>query len=281
MMRSPVTATGQWLDALPLQVRNCILWYADHEAGTLDEWRAGGGAGAGGGIFNTGQSEVEAGVSHSVAHSGQYSARVTITNAYRARNGSRAVRLMRWADQHGRHFPSKAYYSVWAYWPRAYNPNKYPPWDLGDGGWWNVFQFKVKDRQGVSQPMWVLNVRRDEFKNEMVFYLYSKYNPSASLAWSDPVAIPVGKWVHIEAAYQISTQHKGRIAIWQDAQLLFDIRGVRTALWSGHAYAIWGVGNYTDHISGDMKGGTATIFFDDAAVSTMRLLSQSSRRECQ
>jgi len=32
--------------------------------------------------------------------------------------------------------------------------------------------------------------------------------------------------------------------------------------------AIWGVGNYTDHITGGDKPGSATIFFDDATIST-------------
>ena len=72
---------------------------------------------AGGGIFNTGGNEVEAIAASDFAHSGAYSARATITNAIRAQNGSRAVRLMRWTDrpwnQGGDYFPDTAYYSTW------------------------------------------------------------------------------------------------------------------------------------------------------------------------
>ena len=36
-----------------------------------------------------------------------------------------------------------------------------------------------------------------------------------------------------------------------------------------HEDVIWGIGNYTDHIVGGKKNGSATIYFDDATVSTL------------
>ncbi len=192
---------------------------------------------------------------------------------------------MRWSDarwlEGGDYFPTEAYYSTWLYFPRTYNPNKYAPWDPGDGGWWNVFQFKVHDRQGVSQPMWSLNVDHDDTNNEMMFYLYSRYHTPSSYNQLDPVAIPVKRWTHLEAYYKHATRKRGHITIWQDGILLFDISGVNTALEGGDQASIWSIGSYTDHMAGDVTAGTTTIFFDDATVSTVRLRSQHQRSICK
>lgn len=269
---------AQWVETLPTRVQDRILWSADHEEGSLFDWHYASGDG-GGGVFNTGGSDVSAGAASSVAHSGRFSARAQITNAHRAQNGSRAVRLMRWTDKAwfdgGDYFPRKAFYSTWMYFPRTFNPNKYPPWDPGDGGWWNVFQFKSEGKRGESKPMWGLNVYHDDERREMSFYLHSQRNRPASYEQRRPVPIPVGEWVHVEALYKAShKKRKGRIAIWQDGRRILNARRVRTVLRGGSRRPVWGVGNYTDHISGGARVGEATIFFDDAVVSRARILSE-------
>ncbi len=246
-----------------------ILWQADMEEGTLYDWFYDDQAQSGGGVFNTGDDEVIAQASTAVARSGHYSAEATITNAYRAQNGSRAVRLMRWTDKPwaggGDYFPADAYYSTWMYIPTTYNVNKYAPWDPGDGGWWNVFQFKSDDENDESQPIWTLNIAHDDLNQTMVFYAYTKYNTPASHAQSEPIPIPVGRWFHVEARYVQSANENGRVTFWQDGVEILDVDQVNTIL-SGNA--VWGIGNYTDHIVGGEVDGTATIFFDDAIVST-------------
>lgn len=64
---------------------------------------------------------------------------------------------MRWTDkawdQDGDYFPNEAYYSVFFYFPEGYNPKKSMDNDpLGDGGWWNLFQFKSENSAG-SHPI--------------------------------------------------------------------------------------------------------------------------------
>lgn len=266
---------AQWIDGLPQEIRDSILWSADVEEGNLYDWEFNDYEFPGGGIFNTGGHDVEAGVAFRFAHSGWFSARAKITNAYRAQNGSRAIRLMRWTDRPwddgGEFFPKNAYYSTWMYFPKTYNPDKHPKWDPGDGGWWNVFQFKANDSDGDSQPIWTLNVDHIAESKTMEFYLYSKENKPSSYAQPNPIAIPVGKWVHVEAFYQVSAQDDGQITIWQNGKKILDIQDVRTALSENNENAIWGIGNYTDHIAGETNEGTATIFFDDAIVSTVRV----------
>ncbi len=255
-----------------------VLWSADHEEGTMADWTDAGSKSPGGGIFNTGGRDVSATASRDVAHSGRWSAKTVISGARRAKHGRRAVRLMRWTDKAwdrgGRFFPKEAYYSTWIYFDHVYDPKKHKPWDPGDGGWWNVFQFKSGDRKDVSQPVWGLNVACDQKKKYMFFYLYSPCNKPSSYGQAKPLRIPARKWVHVVALYRSATGKKGRIRVWQDGRDIFDVRGVVTSLGGksgSDVHPTWGLGNYTNHISGSPAGeGTATVYFDDAAVSTLK-----------
>jgi len=262
---------SQWIETLPANIQSEILWSADHEEGNMNDWTLDQYTFPGGGIFNTGGADVFAMASDIFAHSGSYSAESIITNAWQAQNGPRAVRLMRWTDtawdNGGMYFPTESYYSAYYYFPITYNPNKYQPWDPGDGGWWNIFQFKSHDANGVSQPVWTLNVEHDDVTQEMSLYLYSNENIPHSNSHTTPMPIPVGKWVHLEAFYHASTPNvaDGQIIIWQDGIEILNVPDVVTTLDDG--VVVWGIGNYTDHIDGDPMPGKATVYFDDAIVS--------------
>jgi len=257
------------------QTSDCIVWQADHEEGSLYDWIYPDFQYSGGGIFNTVEEDVEAVASTDVARSGRFSARTTITNAWRSANGKRAVRLMRWTDRPwddgGEHFENPAYFSTWMYFPEKYNPEKSAPWDPGDGGWWNIFQFKSNDANGVSQPMWTLNVIQDSSTGDNSVYLYSKYNSPASREPANPLVLPVNRWVHMEAFYDAADGDDGRITIWQDGSKIIDAENVRTLPRGGEGNVVWGIGNYTDHIAGGRVDGTATVYFDDATVSRQRI----------
>ena len=268
----PTESPAGWVAGLPPTVQDSILWVGDVEEGTLYDWTYDDFLYAGGGIFNTGDEDVFTDATAVVAHSGQFAAETTITEAYRAQNGSRAIRLMRWTDRPwddgGEYYPAEAYYSVWFYFPETYNPNKYDPWDPGDGGWWNVFQFKSDDSNGESQPIWTLNIAHDDAESFMYFYLYSKENLPNAYDQATPIPIPVNQWVHLEVRYDQSASTDGSLTVWQDGQQILDVANVRTILAGA---AVWGIGNYTDHIAGGPVEGSATIYLDDAVVSTMPL----------
>lgn len=264
---------AQWIATLPQDVQDAILWEGDMEEGTLNDWSKEEFQFPGGGIFNTGEPEVEANVINTFSHSGDYAAQAIISNAWQAQNGSRAVRLMRWTDKPwddgGDYFPEETYYSAYYYFPETYNPNKYDPWDPGDGGWWNVFQFKSDDANGNSQPLWVLNIYHDDQNNLMIPYLYTPVNSPNSIEQSgDPLSIPVEEWVHFEAYYKGSTANMpdGEIKFWMDGQLLFEAANVITRL--DEENVVWGIGNYTDHIQGSIDG-SAEVYFDDCIISTV------------
>lgn len=280
-VRAQTTATESWIESLPTDLQASILWQADHEEGNLTDWEPIGTKEPGGGVLNTREDAVTAVATTVQAHSGRYSAQATITGALRGWRGSRAVRLMRWTnrpwDKGGHEFPRQAYYSTWMYFPRRYNSNKYPPWDPGDGGWWNVFQFKANDDDDVSQPVWALNVGHDDDARAMEFYLYSSLNRPASIDQDEPIPLPIGRWFHVEAFYRVSAGSGGEIIVWQDGHQILHGKDVRTAVSKANENAVWGIGNYTDHIAGEPKEGRSTIFFDDAIVSARRISKSFSR----
>lgn len=274
----PAAALAEtWIDSLPADTKASILWKADHETGNLYEWHYSAdwpteNPNAGGGVFNTGGSQAIAQATGAVKHSGNYAAEATIQGAYK--EVTRAVRLLRWTDkpwdEDGGYFPNEAYYSAWFYFPHVYNPNQYAPWDSnGDGGWWNVFQFKSDDDNGDSRPVWVLNVGHDDGSENMFLYLYSEYNAPNGFTQASPLVLPAGQWVHLEANYKNRTDTTGQIIVWQNGNEIFNIADVRTSLGGGDGNVIWGIGNYTDHVVGGPTDGSATIYVDDAVVSTL------------
>lgn len=283
-----------WFDRLPPDVQANVLWFADHEEDDLSDWEDDGTDTyyAGGGIFCTpddGEADADQrgpAIRTDVVHSGRRAVAAWIAGAVRAENGNRAVRLMRWTDaawnEDGDYFPADAYYSVWVYLPERYDPRKFPPWDPGDGGWWNVFQFK-SDNDAGSQPVAVVNLWWNDQTNAMEFYLDTKDYPdptsdnhtNTNWAQADPVPVPVGRWFHLEAHFVKGTSDDGGITVWQDGTEILKATAITTELSEQTA---WGIGNYTDHIQPVDAGGSpigetgsATVLFDDAAVALVPL----------
>ena len=82
--------------------------------------------------------------------------------------------------------------------------------------------------------------------------------------------IPIGRWFNVEAFYQCDASGAGRVAIWQDGTQLWDIQNVDTRYADGDC--AWSVNNY----SSGLTPATATIYIDDAAISTQRISSHGS-----
>ncbi len=268
-------------ETLPVTVQNNVLWSADNEENDFSDWEDYGTEHymSGGGIYTTGDAG-DYNYSHSTTYkySGSKGVGLTINNAFQSLNGDKAVRFMRWCDkpwdQDGQFFPDDAYYSVWMYFPYSYNANKYAPWDPGDGGWWDVFQFKSRNGEG-SQPIVVLNVDHNDATGDMSFSLHHKTYPNfyssnhTTTVYPQSTPIPVGQWIHIEAHFVRRTNNTGKVTVWQDGIQIFNIENIVTKLDSDpDADNSWATTNYTDHIIGGPVDGSSTIYIDDAIVAT-------------
>ncbi len=226
--------------------QSSVLWSAGHETGNLSEWTADGN----GGIYNSGTGV--ASVTTAVAHSGTSAAKLTITNAD-GLNRSQAVRIFRTKESRS----GNAYwYSTWYYFPQHYTPAQ----------WWNIFQFKSRNATR-NDAFWQLNVGNRP-TGEM--YLYLVNWPNSRNYSQSMTNIPVGRWFHVQVFYKQSVPNgaaNGRIIVYQDGVLLFDIPNIVTSFADATESANWSVNNYTDNIN----PSTATIYVDDAAISTTRL----------
>ena len=135
------------------------------------------------------------------------------------------------------------------------------------------FQFKANDENNVSTSVWNLDLYRDEETGKLHFGLFYHLGDTKYHEQAQPQEVVVGKWFHVEAYHRASTTD-GCITIWQDGVEVFRVSNVATAITDDNQNTIWGIGNYTDHIAGGKKEGMATLFFDDAIVSTSRISNQ-------
>jgi len=226
---------------------NGVLWSAGMESGDLREWYrpCSGSSPCGhelGGEFNSGNADCRA--SRDVAHTGQYSAKLTISTSPAA-----GVRLFRWGET--RRY-ADLYFSVWYYFPRRYDT---------PAGWWNILQWKSKTSTR-NDPFDVVNVG-NRANGNMYLYLHRWV---AKKSYSQTIKdIPVGKWVHVEAFHRCAADGTGRIRVWQDGVQLYDVQNVNTRYADGDCQ--WSVNNYSDQVT----PSPGTIYIDDAAISTARI----------
>jgi Polysaccharide lyase len=217
-----------------------VLWSADHETGDMSQWYQGDSCG---GEFNSGISNSE--VSTDVALSGSYSAKATIRTPNYPESG---VRLFRWCEPRDN---TDTYYSAWYFFPQNYiAPN-----------WWNVWQWK-SHTPTLSDPFFLLNID-NRVDDSMYIYLYD-WQRKQSYGQST-FNLPVGRWVQLEGYLHCAADSSGRVMIWQDGQLLFDVSGLTTRYSDGDCE--WSIDNYSDLVDPD----PTTIYFDDAAIGLSRI----------
>ena len=223
----------------PSPAPNDVIWFADHEDGSLGQWSSG----SCGGQFNSGGGRSS--VTDRVSRTGDYAAQATIANV----NGDQGVRLFRWCESQRN---DELYYSTWYYIPQQFNTV---------AGWWNIFQFKSKT-PNTNDPFFILNVG-NRSNGGMHFYLYDWQRERSYT--QNAMDIPVGRWFHVEVYYKSAGDNSGAITVWQDGVEIFDVQNVQTRYPNGDTQ--WALTNYTSRISPD----PATIYLDDAAISRSRL----------
>jgi hypothetical protein len=251
-----------------------VLWNADMEEGSLDDWFApssGRFGEAGGGFFDAGDASEAATDTH--AHSGQHSLKATVSTT---QNSSSAVRAFRWRESH---VNRELFYSVWMYFPERFTLTADPE----SGQFWNLFQFKSRSTDGSNDPLWAFNALPDDNGDLSIVASWGwggtsvggprrGDNVSGKHFSQSKASIPVGKWVHFEAFLRQSKDFDGTLTFWQDGVRLFNFSNVRTSYetpdyndWQANNE--WSVNLYTDGIA----PSPATIYIDDAAISLKRL----------
>jgi hypothetical protein len=246
------------LHPIALQSAGTVLWSDGMEDGTLDGW--GGALLRGGGEFNSGAGASAA--SRDVAHTGSWSVRMTLPD------GSGGTRLFRW--QEPRQYRDLVF-SAWFYIPRNYTLTGAP-----SSRFWNLFQFKSRSTSDSVDPMFELmvdNPSPDRMRLNLDWSPRTLEGPSpGESGWrrftQAATDIPVGRWFQLTAQLRQSSAFDGALRIWQDAQLLFDLAGIRTSYqncaynaWCGSNE--WSINNYSDALS----PAPAVVYADDASIA--------------
>jgi hypothetical protein len=228
-----------------------VVWSADHETGDLSQWYVD----SGGGEFNSGAATSRA--SQEVAHSGRYSAEMTIDTSVESAS---AVRLFRWNESRAH---PEARYSAWFYFPQRSTAPV----------WWNIFSFKSRNGTAANDPFWSLQAGN---RPGGAMHLFLNWWQGLSIEgpsrgefggrnYSQTVRdIPVRQWTHLEVYLRQSSAFDGQIVVWQDGLELFNVNNVRTRYPAPNGANEWSVNNYSESI----VPSPTTIYIDDAVIST-------------
>lgn len=256
-----------------LELGSNVLWSTGHESGDLSDWYL---APGGGLVPDTSMSPVN--VVAGPAHSGRYSLQLIDL----AGSDTIGPGVYRELDS-----PPDAYYSAWYYIPRQYQTKSQ----------WTIMKFRSRsdDDPNTISHGHDLNVRTLP-GGQVILYVYSHDPTYLQAPLADPPAIvPVEAWFQLEVLYRPRTDDTGKLLVWLDDRLVYDLEQRRTAgsnalVWSpcnvGEDVEPLGTPN-TDQGEGGAGGasndgaagdaGTAAarvgpeIYVDDAAISLTRV----------
>jgi hypothetical protein len=111
-------------------------------------------------------------------------------------------------------------------------------------------------------PSWDVNLYTQP-NGSLAAQLYN-YVTLVNLQQPNPVAVPVGKWVHFEVYLRKASTPTGEMQVWQDDVLILDAQGVVTAETD---WTEWSVGAAAN----DITPPQGVVYVDDATISVTRL----------
>jgi Polysaccharide lyase len=214
-------------------------WSAGFETGDRSEWQIGSPPDRSGFYEPEGAQEP---VTQPV-HSGRYALKVTID----AGLGRRRVTYL-YRDGS---LPREGRYSAWYYFPDRHRAPVF----------WSIMSFRGRadpgDETTLIDNLWNLTIYNRE-DGAMALKLWDGAR-MRDLLQPAPVALPTGRWVHIEAHFRQASDDTGRIAFWQDGVPIFDLDGISTA---PSAWTSWLVGS----VGRDVSPTPTVIFIDDVSI---------------
>jgi hypothetical protein len=266
LLASVLCACGSKLD-----VGSDVLWSTDHESDDLVDWYAA----PGGGLFPDTSNSPVPNVVAGPAHSGRYSLKFTDLAADDMIGPGVYRELVA---------PPDAYYSVWYYIPRLYQTKSQ----------WTIMKFRARSDSNpdVISHGHDLNLRALP-GGQVILYVYSHDPTYLQAPLADPPAIvPVETWFQIETLYRPRTDETGKLLVWLDDRLVYDLENRRTA---GSNDVLWTPCNIGEDVqplgspsddtgaagAGGEAGATSTdgastqlgpeLYIDDAAISLRRV----------
>ena len=146
--------------------------------------------------------------------------------------------------------PAEAYYGAWYFVPaRASN-----------AGNWNLIHFQGGSRSG-QHGLWDISLV-NATNGDLELVVFDFLN-GATRRPARTNAIPVNVWFHIEFYLKRAADKTGAVALYQDGQLLLDVKNVIT---DDSSWGQWYVGNLADALT----PRDSTLYVDDVTIRTTR-----------
>jgi hypothetical protein len=227
--------------------RGGFFWSTGFETGDLSELQAndfGGFVRQGNGAYW---------LTNSPAHSGNYSAALTIDTSQYSPTGAHAAYLFFWKE-----LPEQAYYySAWYYIPSNVRPI----------GYWNLWQWKSTNDGNSDNSQRIFSVGARVQGNGLGLYMVQRLPNGENFNYYQVRNIPLDQWFHIEGYYQQALEPAGQVIVWQDGEEVFRVDNAQTVL--SDLSVDWSVNNYSDQI----MPSPCTIYVDDIAIGKQRILN--------
>jgi hypothetical protein len=213
-------------DALAGGPTGALLWSADHETASLDQW-----LGDGDGIQfvqHSGQLELTT----ERAHSGTHALSATITTDDGELHQAVMGRNLRLRE--GR-------YGAWYLLPESPRADYWVILKLSNGPQLDRFDLDIEAHEGAAAHLRLFE------------------HPNTWISEPASIAFPIGRWVHVEVLYRSSPDVDGRLIVLQDDQLVLD-SGARVTANDDQ------VTFYCGSISRSVTPSPFTLFIDDASI---------------
>jgi hypothetical protein len=218
-----------------------MLWSATFERGDLSEWTGDGQ----GGTFNE-NTLVAPAVTTALAHGGRYAGALTFSPTASMPSTNYLFR-----DQPS---PPEAFYSAWFYVPST----------IAVANWLSLTHFR-ESQTGDGNNLtaaWDLNLypRPDGSLAAQLYDYIHLFNARETT----PIPVPVDTWVQFEVYLKKATDDSGQVIVWQDGALILERLGLPTVITD---WVQWDAGGAADAST----PGPATVYVDDATISTVRI----------
>jgi hypothetical protein len=227
-----------------LDLGSDVTWATDHESGTLDDWSRA----PGGGIFQDEKVGDTVSIAAGPAHSGRFS--LQLSNGGSSDSDGPAVYRELVA-------PEEAYYSAWYYLPRGYQTNS--QWTI------QKFRWRSDSDATVISHGHDLNLRTLPGDDRLILYVVSHDPAYLQAPLADPPAFVEPRvWFHVEVSFRARSDETGRLLVWLDDRLVYDLENRRTV---GSSDVLWSPCS----IGEDVQPSPKVLYVDDAAISRTRV----------
>lgn len=229
-----------------VQAQGTVVWSADHENASEQDWYRPNDASHGGGEYNTGCAGTSPAFGFGRNPSGADAYPFSLVLMMAAPCGNLDVsgtRMFRWQEPH--QF-SDLYYKVWYFFPSNYTlTNPVNPW-------WMIMAWKsTSTTPARDDSFFNINVANHPNGNmSLSLYEARPYDPANARSYTQTlVDVPVGRWFYVEAFYKSRGDATGQLTVWQgddvNRVLLWDIQSVQTRYPDAEGGTTeWAVTNY-------------------------------------